>query len=374
MSQPEPTQLRDHLAEALRAAAFLCDDCCTEEDEAACDAAHPIQAAVLHFDQVADITGPVDAIADVMLGIVQHDLDSLEQQAANARAVARDANQRAETAQAERDRAMASVPLVCSDDRHQAKVRGLEAELAALREERDEDTRVMQALRRQRDEAEQQLDFLRAAVDLIRRADVSSDEILFGLDGQQIRIAVNVSDVFAWGCADAEDITPERLPILEQAWLDCRAVDADEWTAELYAARVRGMRPQGAAYPKEAAVAALFDACGPEREVGLGNPRRPPATAGSSPAAEPDACRVVDVDGTPVAVHGSGDMTAKDQEMFAEVVRAAKRLYAAEHAEPVERPRAQCHRFREHPGHLWLRNRESVHCPGFPLTPAPRES
>jgi hypothetical protein len=98
-------------------------------------------------------------------------------------------------------------------------------------------------------------------------------------DGQQIHAAVNVSDVFAWGCADAEDVTPETLPLLEQACLDLRAIGRSEvvYTADLYAARVRGMRPQGAAYPKErAATQALFDACGPEREIGLGNPRKPP--------------------------------------------------------------------------------------------------
>lgn len=203
MTAPDP-DLREHLVAALRTAAFLCDDCCTLEDEAACDAAHPIQAAVLHFDQVADITGPVDAIADAVLGIVQPELD--------------------------------------------------------------------------------QLQFLRAAVDLIRRADLFGEEILLCLDGQRISVAVNVSDVFAWGGADAEDITPEQLPVLEQAWLDCKSVDADEWTVELYAAWVRGMRPQGAAYPKEAAIAALFDACGPERPIGLGNPRKPP------PLTPPHAC------------------------------------------------------------------------------------
>jgi hypothetical protein len=46
--------------------------------------------------------------------------------------------------------------------------------------------------------------------------------------------------------------------------------------AELYAARIRKMRPQGAAYPERAATQALFDACGPERAIGFGNPRRPP--------------------------------------------------------------------------------------------------
>lgn len=43
--------------------------------------------------------------------------------------------QKAEAAEAERDRAMAGVPLICSDDRHQAKVRGLEAERDQLRAE-----------------------------------------------------------------------------------------------------------------------------------------------------------------------------------------------------------------------------------------------
>lgn len=122
------------------------------------------------------------------------------------------------------------------------------------------------------------LAFLRSAVDLIRRADISSEQIWLYLKDQQPAIAVDVSDVFGWGGSDAEDVTPEHLPVLEQAWRDCKAVDADEWTVELYAARVRGMRPQGAAYPTEAAIAALFDACGPERPTGLGNPRKPPAT------------------------------------------------------------------------------------------------
>jgi hypothetical protein len=131
--------------------------------------------------------------------------------------------------------------------------------------------------------ANDHLDFLRAAVDLIRRADLPSEQILLSLDGPRISIAVNVSDVFAWGCADAEDITPERLPILERAWRDCEAADGGEWIAELYAARVRGMRPQGASYPSSAAVAALFDACGPERPTGLGNPRKPPAPKEPSP-------------------------------------------------------------------------------------------
>lgn len=47
--------------------------------------------------------------------------------------------------------------------------------------------------------------------------------------------------------------------------------------SDLFCARVRGERPQGAAYkvryPEE--LWPLFDAAGPEREVGFGNPRKP---------------------------------------------------------------------------------------------------
>lgn len=45
---------------------------------------------------------------------------------------------------------------------------------------------------------------------------------------------------------------------------------------DLFAAKVKGMRPQGAAYtyiPTDAWD--LFDACGPERQTGMGNPYKP---------------------------------------------------------------------------------------------------
>lgn len=60
-------------------------------------------------------------------------------------------------------------------------------------------------------------------------------------------------------------------------------------------------------------------------------------------------------------------LDAKDTE----IQRLREQLAAAV---PEQRPTAQCHRLREHPGHLWFRNREPVRCPGFPLNPAPRES
>ncbi|TLQ43466.1 hypothetical protein [Streptomyces marianii] len=44
-----------------------------------------------------------------------------------------------------------------------------------------------------------------------------------------------------------------------------------------------------------------------------------------------DTCRPVEVDGETIRVRGAQEMTDEDRAAFAEVVRAAKRKYAAEH-------------------------------------------
>lgn len=92
---------------------------------------------------------------------------------------------------------------------------------------------------------------------------------------------VNVNDVFRWACSDLEEVTPANVHALEQAYADAEAAVklGHVYGAELFAARVRGERPQHAAYPKPeyAALWPLFDACGPDRPVGLGNPHPHPA-------------------------------------------------------------------------------------------------
>lgn len=131
----------------------------------------------------------------------------------------------------------------------------------------------------------QHFHFLRDVLDLFYDADVRPDLLWRPSSSRRghLELSANVSDVFAWGSADAEDITPETLPVLHEAYTDLIAIGASATVhlADLYAARIRGMRPQGAAYPSEnEAVALLLDACGPERTTGLGNPRpRPTYTA-----------------------------------------------------------------------------------------------
>lgn len=85
---------------------------------------------------------------------------------------------------------------------------------------------------------------------------------------------VNCNDLFYWACSDGEDITEETLPQFHQAVKDCK--EDESLAAWLYCARIRKMRPQGAAYtyiPKD--LWPLFDACGPEREIDFGNSWKP---------------------------------------------------------------------------------------------------
>lgn len=93
---------------------------------------------------------------------------------------------------------------------------------------------------------------------------------------------VQCNDLFYWGSADCETITPDNIAELERAVTDCRAVDeavGELEAVDLFCCRINKTRPQGASYPKDQRFWPLFDACGPERAVGLGNPRPHPAHA-----------------------------------------------------------------------------------------------
>lgn len=86
---------------------------------------------------------------------------------------------------------------------------------------------------------------------------------------EDLKFSIICNDFFWWGCSDAEEITYEDLALLDE----CLGKDF-VWGPLLYCAKRRGMRPQGAFYgdiPDK--LKPEFDACGPEREVGTGNPK-----------------------------------------------------------------------------------------------------
>lgn len=94
---------------------------------------------------------------------------------------------------------------------------------------------------------------------------------------EDLNFYVGCNDIFFWGCADAEDIeNQEDVDLFEKSIED---VGTDNvWASYLFCARKRKMRPQGACYPQEETkLWPLFDACGEEREVGIGNPYAHPS-------------------------------------------------------------------------------------------------
>lgn len=134
--------------------------------------------------------------------------------------------------------------------------------------------------------------------------------IFWRYDNGRMRVFAECGDVFAWGCSDVEEITPDNLAMLRQAVADVRTLTTTETLEQrdasdgftLFCARARGMRPQGAFYKylevhivepgppnaehgyptwkpnkelaaqRTAALHALFDAAGPERVVDAANP------------------------------------------------------------------------------------------------------
>jgi hypothetical protein len=122
--------------------------------------------------------------------------------------------------------------------------------------------------------------FLRAARAV---AFENCDDIWWREDDGIITTLVDCSDFFAWGTSDAEPITMENIELFEQIHrsygfrADLEEIDL---ASLLWCARVRGMRPQGAYYKYFSKFETeLFHECGPEREVGLFNPKTPEQAA-----------------------------------------------------------------------------------------------
>jgi hypothetical protein len=89
-----------------------------------------------------------------------------------------------------------------------------------------------------------------------------------------LTIFVNCSDLFWWASVDSERLTPENIDVFRRSIEDMREIGEVHLGPLLFCARVRGMRPQGAYYEHFTRKAhELFNAAGPERETGLGNPK-----------------------------------------------------------------------------------------------------
>lgn len=118
-----------------------------------------------------------------------------------------------------------------------------------------------------------ELEFIHRVLGVFYAADARDSLLWCPREDGSYGFSANVSDVFYWGTADAEDITEENLPLLEQALNDAVAAGVAYATPDLFAARQRNLRPQGAATkhmrPEERA---LYESL-PERTTDLFNPK-----------------------------------------------------------------------------------------------------
>lgn len=113
-------------------------------------------------------------------------------------------------------------------------------------------------------------EFILRVLKAIGDADICSS-VCWRCDGEYAPVTffVNCNDLFMLACADAETITPNNIGVLEQAIVDVTTAGAPIYRAtDLFAARVRGMRPYPTRYPKNMpSLTMLFDACGPPRST-----------------------------------------------------------------------------------------------------------
>lgn len=112
---------------------------------------------------------------------------------------------------------------------------------------------------------------------ILDRADLT-DLLHLYIDGDsELGVCFNCNDIFFWACADAEEIqNKEDIELLEEILEQVDIKDGFCVVGDLYCAKKKGIRPQGAAYtyyPKK--YWPLFNSCGPEREVNMANPYKP---------------------------------------------------------------------------------------------------
>lgn len=131
-----------------------------------------------------------------------------------------------------------------------------------------------------RDPATERLAFVTRVLAIFGESD--QHEQLFWRVNDELHLLATCNDLFWWATADCEEITPENLPVLEQTLADLQALPDREivdgtaavkpdfpllYLSELFAARSRKTRPQQPCYKTMSPeIAALFNACGPERD------------------------------------------------------------------------------------------------------------
>lgn len=96
-----------------------------------------------------------------------------------------------------------------------------------------------------------------------------TSELWWRTDGEYapVTLLINCNDLFYWGMADCETITPEDIPDLKQAVADITFEGEYHHAHLLWVCRKRQQRPQTAYYKHfNDHEKTLFDACGTEED------------------------------------------------------------------------------------------------------------
>ena len=96
----------------------------------------------------------------------------------------------------------------------------------------------------------------------------------------KIYVYVDDSDLFAWGYSGSVPMVPSDFKELVKCCEDLKAIGdhlyVQMFAVKLFCCRKMKSRPQGAQYnAKHKDMWHLYDECGPEKEVGIGNPCKP---------------------------------------------------------------------------------------------------
>lgn len=99
-----------------------------------------------------------------------------------------------------------------------------------------------------------------------------ADEIWWRTDGEYspVTFFVVCNDLFWWGTADCEAITPENIYLLEESIKELKELGESKYylATSLFCCKARKMRPQKPFYKEiiPENCQELFNACGPERD------------------------------------------------------------------------------------------------------------
>ena len=117
------------------------------------------------------------------------------------------------------------------------------------------------------EDAQKELHFIKDVLDYTCRID-SRSELLWHFDKEgKLNFCLCCSDTFAWGCSDAEYLTPDNLHVFKQSIQDVRDIDPrqDFYAVALFACRIRQQRPMKRFLNliEDQRIVKLLEDCGP---------------------------------------------------------------------------------------------------------------